>query len=93
MVVLIIGGNLLLKKYVFSKIKINKFIPLVISILILGTQIILGNQNMVLSTTLTIIAVLFFSWFWDIKETGRTKKVENFKMKPKAKPNRVKNKK
>lgn len=95
MVVFIIGGILLLKKFVFCKITINKYIPLVISILILGAQIILGNENKIVSTALTIIAVLFFAWFWDINETGgvSSKKEKSIKMKPKAKPNRVKNKK
>jgi len=95
MVAFIVGSILLLNKYVFGKITINKFIPLIISVLILGTQIMLGNQNKIVSTTLTIVAVLFFAWFWNINETGgvRNKKEKVIKMKPKAKPNRVKNKK
>jgi hypothetical protein len=95
MVVFIISGILLLKKFVFGKVTINKYIPLIISILILGTQIILGNGNKLVNSALTVIAVLFFAWFWDINETGSvsSKKEKVIKMRPKAKPNRVKNRK
>lgn len=94
MVVIIIGGYILAKKYVYDRFKINKFIPLVISFLILGAQIILKQQSQILSSILTIIAVLFFGWFWDIQQgSGSNKKNsnnKNIKIKPKAKPNRVK---
>lgn len=94
MVAIILGGFVLAKKYVYSRIKINKYIPLLISLVILATQIIIQNEGQVISSILTVIAVLFFGWFWDIYQTGGiTKSDKNIKIKPKAKPNRVKKKK
>ena len=92
MVVLIVAAILLLKKFVFSKVRINKYIPLVISIVFLLLQIFLRSKNIVITTIVTLLAVLFFAWFWDIQQTGGIKKEKKIVIKPKAKPNRVKKK-
>lgn len=82
------------KAYIFNKVRINKFIPLAISIVLLICQFAFGKliSNYWLSQGFTIITVLFFLWFFDIQQTGGPKKKEKpIKIKPKAKPNRVKN--
>ncbi len=84
------------RKYVFSKIRINKFIPLTISIVLLLIQMflptIMGKAvNIWITMVLAILAVTFFIWFMDIQTTGGPKKKEKeIVIRPKAKPNRVK---
>ena len=83
------------RKYVFSKVRINKFIPLGIAITLFVLQIfmpvILGKNIMWVSFVLTLLTVTFFLWFMDIQTTGGPKKKEKkIEIRPKAKPNRVK---
>lgn len=79
------------RKFVFSKVRINKFIPLGIAIAGLLAQLFLKPTNPVLNIGLTIVTVAFFMWFMDIQITGGPKKQEKeIVIKPKAKPNRVK---
>lgn len=83
------------RKYVFSKVRINKYIPLGISIVTLILQgfmpAILGENIWWVSFLLTILTVTFFLWFMDIQATGGPKKKEKkIEIRPKAKPNRVK---
>ena len=82
-------------KYVFSKVRINKYIPLGIAIALFILQIfmpvILGKNIMWVTFILTILTVTFFLWFMDIVTTGGHKKKEKkIEIRPKAKPNRVK---
>ena len=82
-------------KYVFSKVRINKYIPLGIAIALFILQIfmpvILGKNIMWVTFILTILTVTFFLWFMDIQTTGGPKKKEKkIEIRPKAKPNRVK---
>ena len=95
MLAIIVGMYLLCKKFVFGKVRISKWIPLSIAIILFATQFIaqmfLGPINNYISTGLSIFAVLFFLWFMDIMQTGGPKKKEKqIVIKPKAKPNRVK---
>lgn len=92
MAVVLIGVLTLLKKFVFSKIRINKYIPLGIAIVAFLFQLFLKPDNIYLSLVITGVVVIFFSWFWDIHQTGGPKKSNEKKIivKPKAKPNRVK---
>lgn len=92
MAVVLIGSLVLLKKYVFSKIRINKYIPLGIAVVGFLYQLLLGSTNVIVSIVMTMLIVLFFSWFWDINQTGGPKKDNQKKIviKAKAKPNRVK---
>jgi hypothetical protein len=79
------------RKYVFSKVRINKWIPLAISIVLFVLQLFFGNQNQWISMVFTLVVVWFFMWFIDIQSTGGPKKKEKkIEIRPKAKPNRVK---
>ena len=82
-------------KYVFSKVRINKYIPLGIAIALFILQIfmpvILGKNIMWVTFILTILTITFFLWFMGIVTTGGPKKKEKkIEIRPKAKPNRVK---
>lgn len=79
------------KKYVFSKVRINKWIPLAISLVLFVVQFFIKTTNMYISMGLTLVIVWFFLWFLDIQSTGGPKKKEKkIEIRPKAKPNRVK---
>ena len=79
------------KKYVFSKVRINKWIPLAISIVLFILQLFVRKDNLWLNATFTLVVVWFFMWFIDIQSTGGPKKKEKkIEIRPKAKPNRVK---
>ena len=91
MFAIIVVAYVLCKKYIFRKVRIIKWIPLSISILLFAAQILVGQTNKYLSSGLSIFAVLFFLWFMEIMQTGGPKKKEKqIVIKPKAKPNRVK---
>ena len=92
---LVFGVMFLGRKYVFSKVRINKYIPLGIAIVLFILQIfmpaILGKNIVWVSFLLTILTVTFFLWFMDIVTTGGPKQKEKkIEIRPKAKPNRVK---
>ena len=93
---LTLGVSFLGRKYVFSKVRINKFIPLAIAIILLVIQMFLPNivswgSNIIVVITMTILTVTFFMWFLEIQTTGGPKKKEKeIVIRPKAKPNRVK---
>ena len=92
---IVFGVMFLGRKYVFSKVRINKYIPLGIAIVLFILQIfmpaILGKNIVWVSFLLTILTVTFFLWFMDIVTTGGPKKKEKkIEIRPKAKPNRVK---
>ena len=79
------------KKYVFSKVRINKWIPLAISIVLFGLQFFVDRNKMLVNAIFTLVIVWFFMWFIDIQSTGGPKKKEKkIEIRPKAKPNRVK---
>ena len=83
------------RKYVFSKVRINKYIPLAIAIVLLLVQlflpVVITGLHWSISIILTVLIVVFFLWFLDIQTTGGPKAPEKkIVIKPKAKPNRVK---
>lgn len=79
------------KKYVFSKVRINKWIPLAIAAVLLIVQIFFKSIYPWINMGLSIVIVWFFLWFFDIQSTGGPKKKEKkIEIRPKAKPNRVK---
>ena len=95
LLVIVIGIMFLVRKYVFSKVRINKYIPLGIAIVTLILQfvipVIMRKDVFWVSFLLTILTVTFFLWFMDIQATGGPKKKEKqIEIRPKAKPNRVK---
>lgn len=92
----LMGALFVLKKYVFSKVRINQYIPLAVAIILFIIQFVMKDKLQFWGgTAVTMGAVLSFFWFWDIYQTGGPKanKEKKIVMKPKAKPNRVKNKK
>lgn len=91
MIAILLGGIVLGRKFVFSKIRINKFIPLAIAIVFLIGGFFLNFNSVVLQDLLTIIGVIFFSWFIEITQGAGAPKEDKIKIRPKAKPNRVKN--
>lgn len=87
LILIFIGG----RKYVFSKVKINKWILLGISIVLLAVQYFMKIKSGWLSIVLTLIIITAFLWFMDIQNTGGPKAAEKkIVIRPKAKPNRVK---
>ncbi|WP_026885288.1 hypothetical protein [Clostridium beijerinckii] len=91
MLLVIFVAYALCKKFIFGKVRINKWIPLAIAAVLFAAQIFVGASNTYISSGLSIFAVLFFLWFMDITQRGGLKKKEKqIVIKPKAKPNRVK---
>lgn len=79
------------RKYVFSKVRINKWIPLSIAVVLFILQVIVKSQNILVNIGLPVVTVWFFMWFIDIQSTGGPKQKEKkIEIRPKAKPNRVK---
>ena len=79
------------RKYVFSKVRINKWIPLAISLVLFVLQFFARTENFWINAIFTLVVVWFFMWFIDIQSTGGPKKKEKkIEIRPKAKPNRVK---
>lgn len=90
-IVLMVGSLILGRKYVFSKVRVNKWIILAITIILFVAQILMTPQNIWIRMLFTLVVVWFFLWFMDIQSTGGPKKKEKkIEIRPKAKPNRVK---
>jgi len=90
---LLIGSLTLLKKFVFTKVRINKYIPLGIAVALFVYQAFNKPDNTIISVGMTVVIVLFGFWFWDINQTGGPKMISKQKkvvIRAKAKPNRVK---
>jgi predicted membrane channel-forming protein YqfA (hemolysin III family) len=95
----------LLRIYVFTKVKVNKWIVLAIAVLIFFMPAFLGVnlQNGVVSAVQSGLFVIFFLWFMELsgfsnkgaskRFYGKNDKNDKIKIRPKAKPNRVKNNK
>lgn len=81
----LVGILFLGRKFIFSKIKVSKYI-------ILTLAIIAFIASIALNIFFILVSVLFFVWFLDIQQNGQIKKEKKINIKPKAKPNRVKNK-
>lgn len=98
-VIILVVYNVL-RKYVLSKIKASKWVILISALLVffLPTLIIaitktVPNQ-MVINYIQMPIFVILFLWFMDLMGFGATrniKKKDDVVIRPKAKPNRVKN--
>lgn len=91
-----------IKKYLLNKIKINKWIVLGLALLTLFIPVLLTlagvNANGPIWQYITsAIFILFFMWFLDLMGVGADRVKNNVAskntefIKPKAKPNRVKN--
>ncbi|MGL4451898.1 MAG: hypothetical protein ACRCTZ_11975 [Sarcina sp.] len=96
--ILIFAIYALLSRYVFGKIRINKWILLAISIIIFAISIFIPGNGQTIDITkilLSGVAAIFFFWFFDINRDGQPsirKESKKINIKPKAKPNRVKKK-
>ncbi|MBE6060539.1 MULTISPECIES: hypothetical protein [unclassified Clostridium] len=105
--IIVLGIYALLKKFVFDKIKINKWLVLIMAFIVFVVPPLVFTTLPVLVTNYVIpgIFVILFLWFWDL--CGFMSKTQNkiakaaynkpkskkndIVIKPKAKPNRVKN--
>ena len=90
--IVIFGIFTLMRKFVFNKVKINKWIPLAIAIVLFIVQFFVQKINGYAGLALTILVLVFFMWFMDIHQgvgpnnKGKEKQI----IRPKAKPNRAK---
>lgn len=92
MLAVIFGIYMLCKKYVFPKVRVNKYIPLAVSVILLILQITGVVKSQWFAIIITPIIVVCFLWFMDIQQTGGPRKAEKkIVIKSKAKPNRAKN--
>lgn len=90
--VVVFGVNVLLQKFVYSRVRINKFIPLAIAIILFVFQFFYRPTNVFLNLGLTVLVLIFFLWFLYYHQGGRISKQEKKQViRPKAKPNRAKN--
>ncbi|MFA6940482.1 MAG: hypothetical protein WCQ54_05790 [Clostridiaceae bacterium] len=98
--ILIVGYNYL-SKYLFSKLKVNKWLVLAMGVLFYFIPTILtyfgiNIFNSYYSFIFSIICGIFLLWFFDLqgwtKRTVREReaKKNDITIRPKAKPNRVK---
>lgn len=91
--VVIFGVFTLLRKFVFSKVKINKWIPLAIAIVLFIIQFFVQRINVYAGLALTVFVLIFFMWFLDVHQgigpSGKPKG-KQIEIRSKAKPNRAK---
>lgn len=85
-----------LKSFLFEKIKANKWVILVISIILLFiSSLTVGFlKSRLAQGTFLVLAMLFLFWFVDLLQGNNNYKKNEKKdivIRPKAKPNRVKN--
>jgi Ca2+/Na+ antiporter len=84
----------LLKIFVLDKININKWLVFALGVLlVMVSSYFMGKVHQILSFVLISISVMPFLWFFNINNTKKIEKKKNIIIKPKAKPNRVKNNK
>lgn len=82
----------LLKIFVLSKINISKWIVLGIAIVVFLLPIVLRMQSTIASTLSSGLFVILLLWFMEIHQgTAKKKQETKVTIRPKAKPNRVKN--
>lgn len=94
----IFAAYMLLSRYVFYKIRVNKWILLAVSIVIFALSFIVpgtGATIDIVKMSFSGVAAIIFFWFFDVNKDGnpRIKKAKKkVVIKSKAKPNRVKDK-
>lgn len=89
--VVIFGGFSLLSRYVFNRVRVNKWIILAAAIIIFIIPMLIPMNQWIMLAISAVATILFF-WFLDILRNGypKLKKEKKVVIKPKAKPNRVK---
>ncbi|WP_300350255.1 hypothetical protein [Clostridium sp.] len=90
-VVLVFGGFSLLSRYVFNRVRVNKWIILAAAIIIFLIPMFVPMNTWIMLIVSAISVMLLF-WFFDVQRNGypKVKKDKKIVIKPKAKPNRVK---
>ncbi len=79
----------LLKMYVLPKVKVNRWIILALAIIALIVPSFFPVQNLISMAIQSGVFVILFLWFIDLTKLRR-EEAKKIKIKPKAKPNRVK---
>ncbi|WP_052447354.1 hypothetical protein [Clostridium polynesiense] len=80
-----------LKVYLLQKLKVNRWIIFTLALIVLIVPSFLRLNGMVWVSVQSGLFVMLFLWFMDLTKLQKAKEKE-IKIKPKAKPNRVKNK-
>ena len=81
----------LLKIFVLSKLNINKWIVLTLAIISFIISLLGGTLNNYFTLIFSGIFLIFMMWFIDLLQyNSNNKKEKKIKIKPKAKPNRIK---
>lgn len=79
------------RKYVFTKVRINKWIVLGIAVVLFIAQVFLGNKSILNQFLFMVPTLWFFLWFMELQTGVAIKKKEKkIVIRPKAKPNRAK---
>lgn len=87
----LIGYNLL-KIFVLDKIKLNKWVIFAIGIILVALSSFLQTKvHQYVALFFVALSVIPFLWFFNILRENKSEKKRTIKIKPKAKPNRVKN--
>ncbi|MDT8716343.1 hypothetical protein IAI10_06710 [Clostridium sp. 19966] len=81
----------LLKLFVLDKLNVNKWIILICTLLVYILGVIFKTSGFLSIIHLIVTLILVF-WFVDITFYNKKTKKKEIKIKPKAKPNRVKKK-
>lgn len=98
--IIILAVYNVLRKYILSKIKANKWVILIIGIIVFTFPYIFyavtkrQPNAVILNYVQTPIFVIFLLWFMDLTGLGASRNVRkenDIVIRPKAKPNRVKN--
>lgn len=80
----------LLKIFVLNKITINKWFVLIAAIIAFVLPIVFNVKGYITTSIFSAIFVILLLWFLDLMQYGTKKKEKKIKIKPKAKPNRLK---
>lgn len=97
--IIIFVGYALLSRYVFSRVAVNKWVLLIIAIVLFASWWLIPGSSVAIDIPKMLLmaaAAIIFFWFMDVQRSGnpRIKKAaKKVVIKPKAKPNRVKNNK
>ncbi len=81
----------ILRVYVLHKLKVNRWIIFALAIIVFLVPSLLSLQGLLWVSIQSGFFVLLFLWFVDLTKIQKIKD-KQIKIKPKAKPNRVKNK-
>lgn len=75
--VIILGIYVLCRKFIFTKVRINKWIPLSIAIVLFIAQMFLPTNNVYVRYILPLFPVLFSYGLWILCKQVRLKRTKN----------------